>query len=219
VKILRKIIDKISQDNDFTLVSVGANNGLFVEELFFFDILKQDWNCLFIEPIKESFDKLIENYSKHYPLNKFKYENSAVFINEGIGELTTSSADDSFGMCSFFRPKDINSVSMPVNLKTFKSILDKHQIKNVDFLKVDCEGFDYEVILQLLDVEIYPKLILFEDIILGTMTDSIIKGVRGKHECLSALRALQYTIVSDEPEVQFESANKFAVRKDINIEK
>lgn len=219
MKILRKIVDTISQDIDFTLVSVGANNGLFVEELVFFDILKKDWNCLFIEPVKESFNKLIDNYNNHYPSNKFKYENSAVFIEEGTGELITSSADDSFGMCSFFRPKNVNSVSIPVNLKRFKTILDKHEIKKVDFLKVDCEGFDYEVILQLLDIQMYPKLILFEDIMLGTTPENIIKGVRGKHECLSALRALQYTIISDEPEVEFESANKFAVRKDINIEK
>jgi FkbM family methyltransferase len=218
VKLLRKIVDKISLHKDFTLVSVGANNGLFVEELVYFDILKKDWNCLFIEPVKESFDKLIENYNEHYPLNTFKYENSAIFIEDGTGELITSKNDDSFGMCSFFRHKNTNSVSIPVNLKTFKTILDKHEIKHVDFLKVDCEGFDYEVILQLLDMQILPKLILFEDIMLGATPNDVIKGVRGKSECLTVLRTLRYNIITDVPEVEFESSNMFAVRNDINIE-
>ena len=93
MKILKNIIQNIGNKENFTFVSVGANNGIFVDEVFQSKLLNINWNCYFIEPVKETFELLVKNYSEHYPNNQFVYDNCAIHINEGEDYLVTNKVD------------------------------------------------------------------------------------------------------------------------------
>ena len=58
---LKKILKEINNDENFIFVSVGANDGIFVDEVFQSNLLNIKWKSYFIEPVKERFDLLITN--------------------------------------------------------------------------------------------------------------------------------------------------------------
>lgn len=209
---LKKIINQIGNQENFTFVSVGANNGIFVDEVFQSNLLNINWDCYFIEPVKETFDSLIKNYEEHYPNNNFKYENYAIHINEGDDFLVTNKVDDSRGMCSFFRNENENTERISVTKKTFKSFLLKNDINKINFLKIDCEGMDYEIILQCFDNKIYPDIILYEDISLGGNQKDIRSSVDLN---VWVSKQNEYVIISDIAEFQYEEDNKLLLKKEL----
>lgn len=209
---LNKIIKTIGESQNFVFVSIGTNDGIFVDEVFQSKLLNINWDCYFIEPVKETFDSLIRNYEKHYPNNNFKYENYAIHINEGDDFLVTNKVDDSRGMCSFFRHENDNTERIIVTKKTFKSFLSKNNIHKINFLKIDCEGMDYEIILQCFDNEIYPDLILYEDISLGNNQNDIRNSTDLNNWVLNQD---EYVMISDIPEFQYEQDNKILIKKEL----
>jgi FkbM family methyltransferase len=210
--ILNKIIKSIGESQNFVFVSIGANNGIFVDEVFQSKLLNINWDCYFIEPVKETFDSLIKNYDEHYPDNNFKYENYAIHVNEGDDFLVTNKVDDSRGMCSFFRNENENTERISVTKKTFKSFLLKNGINKINFLKIDCEGMDYEIILQCFDNKIYPDIILYEDISLADGQKDIRSSI-DLNEWVS--KQNEYVIISDIAEFQYEEANKLLLKKEL----
>ena len=212
MKKLKNIIQNIGNKENFTFVSAGANNGIFVDEVFQSKLLNINWNCYFIEPVKETFEMLVKNYSEHYPNNQFAYDNCAIHISEGEDYLVTNKIDDSRGMCSFFRDETNDTERIKVNKKTFKSFVSKHQRSKIDFLKIDCEGMDYEIILQCLDLGIYPDVILFEDIVLNLEGTN----VRGMSDLINKLDKIDdYILIDDFPEFQYEESNKLIIKKEL----
>jgi FkbM family methyltransferase len=207
--LLKKILSVINKNKDFVFVSVGANDGIFVDEIFQSKLLDVNWDSHFIEPIKERFDLLVKNYDYYYPNNNFKYYNYAIHINEGEDFLITNKVDDSRGMCSFFRHENPHTERIKVIKKTFLSFIKESNISKIDFLKIDCEGMDYEIILQCFDCGVLPDLILFESIILDNSM------VRGEKELNEFIKKSEYIIINDTPEFQYEEHNKLLIKKEL----
>jgi len=209
---LKKIINNITNDENFTFVSIGANDGIFVDEVFHSKLLNPNWSCYFIEPVKETFDKLIKNYSEHYPDNKFIYENYAIHIESGVDYLVTYKVDDSRGMCSFFRSENDHTEKIKVDKIRLETFISKHNIGKIDFLKIDCEGMDYEIILQCLELGILPNVILFEDISLDVSNTlvrnmiDLINVINKRDDCI---------IIDDIPEYEYEKSNKLIIKKEL----
>lgn len=209
---LKKILNGIGNEKDFVFVSIGANDGIFVDEIFQSNLLNINWSGIFVEPVKERFDLLVENYKSHYPNNKFQYENSAIHIESGDDFLITYVDDDSRGLCSFFRVENEFSERIPVKKITFLDLIKKYNIKKINFLKIDCEGMDSEIILQSLDNNIIPDLILFENINLPKMNEK----VRNFDNLVKRLDDFDNLIILDDtPEFQYEESNKLLIKKDL----
>jgi FkbM family methyltransferase len=209
---LKKILNGIGNEKDFVFVSIGANDGIFVDEIFQSNLLNINWSGIFVEPVKEKFDLLVENYKFHYPNNKFQYENSAIHIESGDDFLITQVDDDSRGLCSFFRVENEFSERIPVKKITFLDLIKKYNIKKINFLKIDCEGMDSEIILQSLDNNIIPDLILFENINLPILNEK----VRNFDNLVKRLDDFDNLIILDDiPEFQYEESNKLLIKKDL----
>lgn len=210
MKKLIEIVNKLQSLKSPVCISIGANDGMFVDELHHHNLIKPHWKCYFVEPVEETFSKLQENMNNMFPNNEFVYENSAIHINEGEGILVTATEDDSNGMCSFFRQQTAFSKTFVVNKITFKTFLAKHNLCHADILKVDCEGMDYEIILQAFECGIRPAVVLFEDIDLG-ITD---KKIRGKAEFLKQISQYkEFTLVQDEAKYEFERNNLLLIHE------
>lgn len=110
-----------------------------------------------IEPSKISFDKCIENRSK---LNIF--ENCALVSNDNITDVFGDFNQSSL-MCSI-NGKRLNSSTL-INVKscTLKNIVEKHNIEEIDFMSLDVEGFEFEVLKGInLNSKWSPKIFLIE---------------------------------------------------------
>jgi len=144
---------------------------------------------LFIEPVKEHFNRL----------PKCLKENVAVSNCEGELDIyyIPSSVIESEGLPQWVRGCNSINEAHPtlvdlgysnyivcdkVKVVRIKSLLDKHEIKSIDLLKIDTEGHDCVILNDFLDTcDIKPSVIQFESNVLSNQMD-IIKVVKRLEE-------------------------------------
>jgi FkbM family methyltransferase len=154
------------------IIQIGANDGSSFDELNYF-IKKYKIKSLLIEPIKENFNKLRENYKN---LDFITLENSAISINNEISHLYRVNPlyEKKYGshipaIPSFDKKHLINHgvknrhiIQEKINSITIKDLIEKHNIKNIDLLFIDAEGYDGKIVYDFfLNSKIRP-IIIFE---------------------------------------------------------
>lgn len=123
------------QEGD-TVVDIGANIGSF--SLY---AMKKAGKIFAYEPAPVSFWLLETNVKMNNALN-IKLFRKAVTREEGSITLGISK-EGSSGNSSYIK-SETNVVVPATNLK---AIMEENGIKKIDFLKVDCEGAEYDIIL------------------------------------------------------------------------
>jgi FkbM family methyltransferase len=122
-------------DNDI-VIDVGAHIGLFA--LFASQFCKQGKIFCF-EPIKENYELLVENVNS----NKIK---NIVTFNFAVSKISDSVKiflnDDYSGHSMFLETNNF----VIVKSKSLHDIFSDNNIQECDFLKLDCEGAEYEII-------------------------------------------------------------------------
>jgi len=154
------------------LIQIGANDGERFDSLNSF-IKEYPCKSLLVEPIKENFEKLKNNYKNN---NNIIFENSAISINNEIQKLYK--VDDKFlsyysnhipGITSFDKEhlikhgvKRKHIVTENVSTLNMKDLINKHNFHSIELLCIDAEGYDYQVLLGL-DIKRYcPRVICIE---------------------------------------------------------
>jgi FkbM family methyltransferase len=154
---LKKIISDLAEKKFISsLIQIGANDGITHDHLH--DVIKKfKLKSLLLEPIKETFLNLSNNYSI---FENIKLENSALSINNEIlflyrvnpkyfykyGTLPT-------GITSFYKDhltkhgiKKKHIIQEKVNQISFDNLLKKHNISSFELLVVDTEGYDCNIV-------------------------------------------------------------------------
>ncbi len=170
---IKKILQSIFEENKVKeLIQIGANDGLSFDELNFF-IKKYKTKSLLVEPIKENFNLLKDNYKN---LDFITFENSAVSVNDEISYLykVDSRYIQKYGahisaIPSFNKKHLINHgvknqhiVYEKVNSITILDLINKHQINNLDLLFIDTEGYDGNIVNDFLSTVNTRSIIIFE---------------------------------------------------------
>lgn len=120
------------------VIDIGANIGIFT---IYSSLLSSHARIYAYEPFKIHFSRLLENV-KLNNLQNVKAFNLAVCGSKGKRELNISNI--SSGMHSFFFRGSGKKVS--VECTTLENIFDSNKIERCDFLKLDCEGSEYEIL-------------------------------------------------------------------------
>ena len=170
-----QFFDKLESDDIFFTV-VGAMDGVNHDNTFKYAFKNKHWKGLLIEPMKDYFEKLKENYE--YRENLI-FENVAISDSEGYeymfripSELVESGEVPpwSDGISTFYPEKNVmreehlisKAVKEPVLCTTFENISNKHSIEKIDVLQIDVEGCDSNVFWQIWNLNYRPKLIIIE---------------------------------------------------------
>ena len=139
-----------------SLIQIGANDGMSHDYLHE-AIKKFHLESLLLEPIKQSFLSLKNNYSNY---DNIKFENSALSINNEILFLYKVNPDYFYkygtvtnGISSFYKEhlikhgiKKKHIIQEKINQISFVELLTKYNIRNFDLLVVDAEGYDCNII-------------------------------------------------------------------------
>ena len=170
---IKKILQSIFEENKIKeLIQIGANDGLSFDVLNFF-IKKYETKSLLVEPIKENFTLLKENYKN---LDFIKFENSAISVNAEISYLykVDSQHIQKYGshipaIPSFDKKHLINHgvknkhiILEKVNSITILDLINKHKINNLDLLFIDTEGYDGKIVNNFLSTVNARPIIIFE---------------------------------------------------------
>lgn len=134
---------------------------------------------IFIEPVKEYFDRLPKCNKENVAISNYEGEIDLYYIPSNVIEKKKLKSwlrgCNSVGK---MHPTIIKSglsrycVKETIQVVRIKSIIDKYKVAFIDLLKIDTEGHDCIILNDYLDtVEILPKVIQFENNILSNKED------------------------------------------------
>lgn len=180
-----------------------------------------------IEPIKEYFDQLRANYGNSPSI---QFENIAIAATDGTLEMYRLAVDpvkhgypewlSQMSSLSKERMEEVwdryekfpeykkfyleNRTVEVVRSMPLRQLLKKHDIKELDLLQIDAEGYDFEILKTLDFAAVKPRFINYERVLLKPADEA---------ECRQMLEKQGYVLV--DWEVQFgEHLNTLCIRKD-----
>lgn len=175
-----KIIDiysRLKKDEGIFFIEIGANDGVSVDPMHSF-IVRDSWKGILVEPVPYVFKRLKENYRNNKDL---KLENVAIAEKDGEMDFYSLEKTENDNLPDFYdrigtfdyKVMEYHKHAIPniedfikiikVPTLTFMSLLKKHNVKKVNVVMIDTEGYDYEII-KLIDFNnISPDIILFEN--------------------------------------------------------
>jgi FkbM family methyltransferase len=178
----------LSKKGDFTVIQIGANDGISNDPIHKF-IKRDNWKGVLLEPQKFVYTEFTRKiYARNKGINVL---NAAIGAEDGmlplykIGFSTTRWAT---GLSSFSKDQVLKAFENGIvayNCKKYgeiiptdksewttheevkvispESLVREFNIKNIDLLQIDAEGFDLEVI-RIFDLKKYnPKVVIFEN--------------------------------------------------------
>ena len=155
-----------------SIIQIGANDGSRFDDLNVF-IKKYKITSILVEPIKENFEELINNYTN---VENIIFENSAISVKGEISFLykVKSQYLNKYGehvkaISSFSKNhlinhgvKNLHIEKQMINSISIKELLNKHKIENFDLLFLDAEGYDGNIVNNFLDESLLKPYIIFE---------------------------------------------------------
>jgi FkbM family methyltransferase len=152
---LDRILDSLfNSKTNGVFIELGANDGLCQSNTAFLEFYR-GWTGVMIEPSVNAYLKCVKNRPNSKCFNlacvSDSYENTFI---EG---------DFNGGMMSSVEGKRTNNNSLVrCNVSTLEKILDATNITTVDFLSLDCEGYEYEILCGLNLTKYRPTYMLIE---------------------------------------------------------
>lgn len=149
-------------------VDVGANDGITWSNTFVLEKYLK-WNGICIEPNPEIFTKLVDSRNcKNLNICISNEDGNVVFRSvHGYANMLS-------GILDFFEDTHIKRIDndiknhggcyqdLNIRSQPLKNVCQENNVKNIDYLSIDCEGAEYEV-LKSLDLQSFkPKLISIE---------------------------------------------------------
>jgi FkbM family methyltransferase len=168
--------DKYLEQNIFkgytngVFVDVGAHDGISINNTLYFE-KNNNWTGINIEPIKKVYDKLVVNRPDSINLNCAVCNNDGetdFYCNTGYTEMI-SGIKDNFDIRHLQRLSYENfvmgSYTQLIKVKTQKleTIFDQHNISHVNYLSIDVEGAEFEVIKSINFDKVFIDVIGFEN--------------------------------------------------------
>ena len=149
-------------DNCF-FIEVGANDGKYLDPLYPY-IIKNNWSGILIEPNHIVFEELKNNYKN---TNNLFFENCIVSDKSGMidfyyngDNITTLHNTLSYNYAKNNFKEDLKIV--PTLSLTFDDLIQKYDVKKVDVLMTDVEGYDLDLLKTFPFNNIKPKVIIAE---------------------------------------------------------
>ncbi len=151
-------------------VDVGAHDGISINNTLYFE-KNNNWTGINIEPIKKVFEKLVINRPTNINLNCAVCNNDGetdFLCNIGYTEMI-SGIKDNFDKRHFDRlqseNQEMGSTTEVIKVKTKKleTILDENNIKHINYLSIDVEGAEFEVIKSINFNKVFIDVIGFEN--------------------------------------------------------
>lgn len=162
------IIQKYFGDKIGTVLDCGANDGITLSNSY--ALIETGWSGIMIEPSESVFKKL---QSVHKYNEKIVCFNCAILDKEGEMDFFESGSHlspDDFSLLSTLKKTEVdkwrgsgtNFNEKKVQAITFKTLLEKSPYKKFDFITIDIEGYDFELLSQIDLNEVGCKLLCIE---------------------------------------------------------
>jgi len=184
---LDKVLTDIFEKKNITgLIQVGANDGLRFDNINKF-IKKYKTKSVLLEPIKEYFDRLKENYKDY---ENIFFENTAISVNNQINYLYKVKTDDldkyddhikgissyDFNHLIKHGVKKKHITKEKIESISITKLFEKYDF-NIDLLFIDAEGYDAEIAIDLLQKSNFRPIIIMEYVHIKLLSIKILNNL------------------------------------------
>lgn len=150
-------------------VEVGANNPFDLSQTW--HLQKEGWRGILVEPIPELCNKLRENRPESVveecACGTHSDNSTAIFtVAKDSGKSTLSN--------TFLDNRSSVESQITVNVRPLDLILEDNNVNNLDFVSIDVEGTQYDVLLGFDLQKWKPRLLLVEDHLLDKKSHHLI---------------------------------------------
>ena len=154
--LLESKLSKIFNKRDGIFIELGANDGIFQSNTFLLE-KKLGWRGILIEPSFKGYKLCVKNRPNSLCLNY------ACVSNDYIDEFVSGDFGDNNPMASVNGiRKGRGSSCVKVKAITLEKILDEYNYEHIDFLSLDTEGYELNI-LKGLNLDKYrPRYMLIE---------------------------------------------------------
>ncbi len=165
---------RLMRNKDFFFIQIGANDGIMCDDIYEF-VTSNRLPGLVVEPLSDMFQKLRENYAEFPMVTPVK---KAIFPSGETVRLHRVKPEhnlrnDLDGIASLSKDHHIKSRKHASNLSDymieeevpcihFQELIKSHEVKHIDLLQIDTEGFDFEIIKMIDFGVIKPSIIRYE---------------------------------------------------------
>lgn len=163
IDVLSLLVTKYFKDKSPVLVQIGANDGITFDPIN--SSITPQWRGVLVEPDPTAHKKLQQTY-KNYP--NLYLDNVA--IAQKHGTLKLHLGQNSLWSSTNQKVAGMNAATTEthdVTAEPLKSFLARHNISNIDIFIVDAEGDDFQIVQQLFDLNLRPRIIQYEHILMG----------------------------------------------------
>ncbi|MDP2599232.1 MAG: FkbM family methyltransferase [Deltaproteobacteria bacterium] len=186
-----------SMQEEVFFIQIGAMDGKTQDPIY--DLVRsRGWRGILVEPMKDHFEKLKENYAGCEGLI---FENIAIAEHTGAGTMYRIPAQTvhdkklpRWGLqaSSFFPDRNAlawdgirpHVIQETVDCLSLPDLLAKHHVKDVHVLQLDAEGYDYRILRQL-DFKRFKPYIINLEIVNMTLSElGHCKQLLDKHQYL-----------------------------------
>jgi FkbM family methyltransferase len=136
-----------------TVFDIGANVGIFS---IFAATQAKNVKVYSFEPLPDNFKLLKENISTNH-IGNIVAINKAVSGKSGLRELSISPAGKGGNTLQFNKDTNGDWEKVQVHTIAMAEFIAQNSIAGIDFLKMDCEGSEYEILLNL-PPQIFKKI-------------------------------------------------------------
>jgi len=143
----------VNNHRDGYFVDVGAHDGITYSNSYFFE-KELGWKGICIEPLEEEFEKLSHNRTS-ININACAYSHDGTVMFTSVQDKKSpyghsydmlSGITDNHGTANRVKKFDLNSKSIEIPSVRLHTIFVQNQVKYVDYLSVDTEGSELEVL-------------------------------------------------------------------------
>ena len=148
----RFIDEYFEQKENLTFLDIGAHDGITISNTLFLE-KQRNWKGMCVEPQPYEFEKLKLNRNcvcVNVAVSNFEGETDFTYV-EGYANMLSGISDDYnkthmeriHSEVNHFGGK-INTIKVPV--KKLQTLLDEHNILEIDFCSIDTEGSEFNII-------------------------------------------------------------------------
>ena len=166
-----KLGDYLKKNEGF-FIEAGANDGFRQSNTYYLEIFKE-WTGILIEPITHKYQRCIKERKRSLVIN------CALVSNDYQGESITMIYSDLMSLVENSNPSDLNAdehaergilaqdnvkykYRFDVPVRTLEEILIEINVSQIDFLSLDVEGYELEVLAGTNLNRFRPEFILIE---------------------------------------------------------
>jgi FkbM family methyltransferase len=173
--------------NNGIFVDIGAHDGITINNTLYFE-KNNNWTGINVEPLNDIFNKLIKNRPNNININCAVCNNDGeeqFYSNIGYTEML-SGIINTFDDRHLNRLKNENIIKgstteiITVKTKKLETILNENNITHINYLSIDVEGGEFEVIKSINFNNVFIDVIAFESHF-DNIGDPIIKYLENKN--------------------------------------